>query len=63
MVVLKSKLSRYYFKDFGVWTLSPADAKSFRNEWIARTFVLNQHLDDVQVVEPEMPVLELNLAA
>jgi len=63
MVVLKSKLSGYFFKDFGVWTSSPADAKSFSNEWIARSFLRTQHLDDVQIVETEIPTMELNLAA
>jgi len=62
-VVLKSKLSGYYFNDFGVWTSSLVDAKYFSNEWVARAFVRSSHLEDVQLVETEIPMLELNLAA
>jgi len=63
MVVLRSKLSSYYFKDFGVWTSSLVDAKSFCNEWVARAFVRSSQLEDVQIVDTENPMQELNLAA
>jgi hypothetical protein len=52
MVVLKSKLSGYYFRDFGVWTVELAKAATFANEWVARAFAHNEHVEDVQVVEP-----------
>jgi hypothetical protein len=50
MTVLKSKLSGYYFKDFGVWTSDPSEASSFGDEWDARDFVRRHHVDDVQIV-------------
>ena len=54
MIVLKSKLSGYYFKAFGVWTSDPLDASAFPDEWSARDFLRCEHVEDVQVVEPEV---------
>jgi len=62
VVVLRSKLSGYYFKDFGVWTASLAKARPFSSEWVARSFVECEHLTDVQIVESEAPILELDFA-
>src|ERR1051325_4556968 len=36
MVVIKSKLSGYYFKDFGIWTSRADEAVMFPSEWLAR---------------------------
>jgi len=63
MVVLRSKLSGYYFKDFGIWTSNPADARAFDSEWSARAFAICEHVQDVQFVEREIPILDLSLAA
>jgi len=63
MIVLKSKLSGYYFKDFGVWTSDPLDASTFTNEWIARDFVRREHVEDVQISEPEVTTPELQWVA
>jgi len=62
MIAIRSKLSGYYFKDFGIWTSNPADAKFFDNEWSARAFAQSEHVQDVQFVEPEISMMELNLA-
>lgn len=51
MIVLKSKLSGYYFKDFGVWTSDPLDAFKFTSESAAREFAHREHVLDVQAVE------------
>jgi hypothetical protein len=53
MVVLKSKLSGFYFKTFGSWSANAADAMSFPDEWVARDFVLREHVDDVQVIDAD----------
>jgi hypothetical protein len=63
MVVLKSRLSGYYFKDFGAWTPDPFKAKAFNNEWCARSFIHEQHVEDVQVTEPDILAPEFTLAA
>jgi len=51
MIVLKSKISGYYFKRFGVWTSYEQDAFTFPDEGVARAFIQNQRLVDVRVVE------------
>jgi hypothetical protein len=53
MIVLKSKISGYYFKRFGVWTSHAQDAFAFPDKGFARDFIQNQRLVDVQVVEIE----------
>jgi hypothetical protein len=63
MTVLKSKLSGYYFKDFGVWTSDPRDASTFTNEWVARDFARREHVEDVQAIEPEVSAPELEPVA
>ena len=62
MAVLKSKLSGYYFKDFGEWTSNPLEALKFATEWIAREFMRRQPVDSVQVVEPEGTTCKLKPA-
>lgn len=62
MVVLKSKLSGYYFKDFGAWTPDPRQAAGFSDEWDARMFARREHLDDVVVAEAD-PTFGLDRAA
>ena len=57
MVLLQSKLSGYYFKSFGVWASDPLDAMSFTDEWRARAFMRHERIDDVRVVEREVPEL------
>jgi hypothetical protein len=54
MIVLKSKISGYYFKRFGVWTSHAQDAFTFPDKGFARDFIQNQRLVDVQVVETEI---------
>lgn len=63
MTVLKSKLSGYYFKDFGVWTSDPLAALAFTDEGTARDFVRCQPVVDVRVVELEVTTPELLRAA
>jgi hypothetical protein len=63
MTVLRSKLSGYYFKYFGVWTADPLDALPFQNEWAAREFMRREHLADVQVAEVDAISLPLEAAA
>ena len=63
MVVLRSKLSGFYFKDFGAWTPDPIKGKAFDNEWVARAFAHDEHLEDVQITEPEAFTSEFTLAA
>jgi hypothetical protein len=63
MAFIKSKLSGYYFKQFGVWTSDPLDALPFTNEWSARDFVRRKRLEDVQVVEAESTTRDLPVAA
>ena len=63
MIVLKSRLSGYYFKDFGAWTSDPLDARAFASESLAREFVGREHLQDVQIVDREVSALELRAAA
>ena len=60
MKVLKSKLSGYYFKGFGVWTTDPLDAFTFTNEWVAREFMRRERVEDVQVADRDVigPVFE-----
>lgn len=62
MVLLRSKLSGYYFKSSGVWTADQSDAATFADEWLARAFIRRERIEDVRVVEPQ-PVEELTLAA
>lgn len=59
MIVLKSKLSGYYFKDFGDWTPLACEGFGFPDEWAARDFVRREHMDDVQVIEAESATEEL----
>src|SRR5215204_4786321 len=59
MTVLKSKLSGFYFKAFGVWTSDPLDALAFPDEWLARHFLRREQVQDVQIVEPEVATSEL----
>jgi hypothetical protein len=51
MVVLKSKLSGYYFADFGIWTPHVLQAATFVNEWDARGFAQREHLHDVVPID------------
>lgn len=62
MVTLRSRLSGYYFKSFGVWTADPLDAFGFVSESLARDFARRERVEDVQVHEPEVTALELKLA-
>jgi hypothetical protein len=60
MVVLRSKLSGFYFKDFGAWTPEVQDAKTFSDEWAARAFVRSENVEDVQVIDAQpAPVLRI----
>ena len=59
MILLKSKLSGFYFKDFGIWVTSPAEAQQFANQWEAREFAMREHLGDVIPEEHEGAVLRL----
>ena len=51
MILLKSKLSGFYFKEFGVWVRDPAQAHPFADEWSARAFARSEHLEDVTPAE------------
>jgi hypothetical protein len=51
MVVIKSKLSGYYFHDFGVWTPDPLHAVTFPNEWDARSFIRRERIEDAIVIQ------------
>ena len=51
MVVLKSKLSGFYWKEFGVWTRDPQQATSFIDEWHARGFARREHIDDITIAD------------
>ena len=62
MVVIKSKLSGYYFKDFGIWTSRADEAVMFPSEWLARDFMRREHIEDVRVAECEL-TRELKMAA
>lgn len=63
MVVLRSKLSGYYFKEFGVWTSHVLQAMTFSNEAEARAFVVRENVTDVQFAEREDWPGELMAAA
>ena len=51
MDVLKSKLSGYYFKEFGVWVKDPHEARVFSTEWTARDFAKREHIEDVVAID------------
>jgi hypothetical protein len=63
MVVLKSKRSGFYFREFGEWVSEPHNARRFTCESEARAFARREHLDDVLALRPEPSLLEFDLAA
>jgi hypothetical protein len=50
MNTLRSKLSGFYFKEFGVWVRDPDEAMHFPDEWEAREFARREHIEDVTAV-------------
>jgi hypothetical protein len=52
MIVLQSKLSGMFFRDWGCWSAGIADAKRFASREQALQFIVTERLSDVTVAEP-----------
>jgi hypothetical protein len=51
MIILQSRLSGMYFKQFGLWVTHAAEALHFESPEMARQFVENERVRDVLVRE------------
>ena len=51
VIMLQSRLSGLYFKDFGLWVTQGAEALDFATLEKARQFIRTQHVNDVVVRE------------
>jgi hypothetical protein len=54
MIVLQSRLSGMFFKDFGYWVAQVAEAVQFESRERAWRFIHDQHVADVAL--RELPV-------
>jgi hypothetical protein len=47
MIILQSRLSGMYFKDFGLWVARATEALHFESTELARKFMTTERLTDV----------------